>query len=110
MPQGGEGLCTRVSREGERCGLFPELAVCASGLDCGVDDLCAAPSNAPLAVGAVCSESFTLVGECEDGWCDVTGTDLCQPFHALGAECQFPYECETGVCAEGVCAEQTFCR
>ncbi len=106
----GPGVCAQAAQEGEGCGLFPEVTVCATGLDCGLDDRCVVPGDERFAAGEVCAEGFSLLGRCEESWCDIGGSNVCEPLHPLGGDCVLPYECQTGVCADGACAEPTFCR
>jgi hypothetical protein len=105
------GECVAVSQVGEACELFPNMQVCATGSDCGEDGLCApATEYITVQAGEVCAEGFSLFGLCENSWCDIGGSNLCEPLSADGEMCLYPYECESGACNSGVCGPDTYCR
>ena len=103
------GTCQVAGQEGDVCGLFPTLQICATGLDCGLDDRCEAPVDTPLSVGDLCYQDFSLQGRCVESWCDLLGTTVCEPYLEDGAECQMAESCASGFC-DTVCSQPTFCR
>ncbi len=111
--EGASGVCTLASQLGEPCTLFPDPKICATGLSCGAEEKCISDSYEDLpdmAAGDTCGgASFTLVGSCKDSWCDLGGSDLCEPLKELGAGCVFAYECASEYCEAGACAELTMC-
>lgn len=103
------GVCRPASGAGATCNGLPPLTLCQTGLDCD-DGTCIAPSMDTLAVGDLCvGDGFVLLGECDGGYCDLFGSSVCEALKADGVACTAPYECQSGACEEGVCAEQTFC-
>lgn len=104
----GVGACRPVARDGEACGVTPELRVCATGSICDAAR-CAVESTAPLAAGARCAMNFRLLGECVDSYCDLGGSDRCEALAADGATCALPTACRSGRCVMGRCAADTFC-
>lgn len=104
----GVGTCRPVSRDGEACGVTPELRVCATGSICDAAR-CAVESTAPLAAGARCAMNFRLLGECVDSYCDLGGSDRCEALAADGTTCTLPTACRSGRCVMGRCAADTFC-
>lgn len=104
----GVGACRPVSRDGESCGVTPELRVCATGSICDAAR-CAVESTAPLAAGARCAMNFRLLGECVDSYCDLGGSDRCEALAEDGATCALPTACRSGRCVMGRCAADTFC-
>jgi hypothetical protein len=103
-----EGTCASASAEGEACS-FPPVQVCQTGLDCSDEGRCVALETGPLQVGERCAENFFLTGECQGSWCDLLGTERCEPLKALGAACGGAFECGSGVCDAGVCAQWSYC-
>lgn len=107
---GDEGTCVAVTATGGACSMLP-LQLCATGASCGMDDRCHAEGDAALALGAECiDDDFVLLGECVDGFCDVGNSDTCLPTVPLGEACDQPARCQTGLCEEGVCVQDGFCR
>ncbi|MFO0624134.1 MAG: hypothetical protein U0325_00840 [Polyangiales bacterium] len=104
----GVGTCRPVSAEGAACGVTPELRVCATGAVC-VSARCEVEGTAPLAVGARCAMNFRLLGECVESYCDLGGSDRCEPLAADGAACALPTACRSGRCVMGRCAAETTC-
>lgn len=106
------GTCQAVSLENEACsGGLDNVQLCQTGLDCDFDEnVCVAPGTTPLQVGEDCIDSsFNLLGECQDSWCDMTGSSKCEPYKADGESCVFPQECENGACEGGVCGSPSYC-
>jgi hypothetical protein len=106
----GAGTCRRASQATESCSVFPQLQVCATGLDC-VSDACEAPASTPLAIGDRCYDdrSFALLGSCTDAWCDLFGSGRCEAPKADGQACQGAGECASGACEASVCGPSSFC-
>ena len=105
-----EGTCVEVSPVGEACGGPIPAQLCATGVEC-IEGICQAPA-APVVftLGEQCANGFSLLGECEDGFCDLGGTETCVPFVDLGGECIFGYECGPDLaCDDGTCIEANFC-
>jgi hypothetical protein len=102
-----DGSCRPASGVGGPCLASAPLQLCASGLEC-VSGQCEEPLTAPLQQGEVCIQDFVLLGECQDSWCDLFGSGLCEPLRDLGEGCGGDQECSTGAC-DGVCVENDFC-
>lgn len=111
FPQAGEeGACVPVAPTEGACSMMP-LQLCATGESCGLDDLCHAEGTASLAVGDPCvDENYLLLGTCIDGFCDITGSNACEPQVGLGEPCEEHAACTTGLCVEGACVQDGFCR
>ena len=105
-----EGSCVSAGSVGDSCGLFPEFSFCGSGLECAVESgICELAKVADLAAGELCYAETSLLGDCVDSFCDVTGTGLCEPLKAAGAECVGAWECADGACNQGLCGANEFC-
>jgi hypothetical protein len=111
------GTCARAAQAGEACSTFAPVLLCATGLECipgagpGGADGCVPPLTTPLSEGDDCYDenNFQLLGECVDGWCDATGSNVCEPRRADGEDCQTADQCESLGCVEGVCGVDDFC-
>ena len=68
-----------------------------------------APQTAELALGDECYANFSLLGDCVNSYCDMMGSNICEPMRAEGEACTFPYECTTGACDAGTCATNRMC-
>jgi len=101
-------MCVAVSPVGGACSVFP-AQLCATGVECSDDGVCEVPSFSPLALGDVCVESFTLLGECVGGFCDLLGSERCEPLRGDGERCEGGDQCVSGGCEGGVCGAVTFC-
>ena len=103
------GTCRPVSGPGETCSSFGSLQLCATGLEC-VNGTCEEPNTSPLAEGDPCiDDAFVLLGECVDSYCDLFGSQVCEPLGALGEGCTSDSECESDSCDAGQCVENTLC-
>jgi hypothetical protein len=124
VPNPGIGdLCIDSSRcptSGLTCNF--RTATCEPALFEGEE--CDPQSNQCAASYLYCSETS---GQCEawpgpgepcvsfrcanGSYCDFFGPDedLCQPLRPLGEQCSIAFECETGVCDGGVCADPEQC-
>ncbi len=104
-----EGTCQPVAGIGDVCSVFP-VQLCATGVMCSAENRCEEASTAILAPGVECAgESFGVLGECQDSWCDLIDTGLCEPLSDDGTACVFPYECVSGACNAGVCSPFATC-
>lgn len=111
------GTCVPAAAEDDACSPFNPVLVCQTGLECipgaGVngEDSCVAQATAPLALGAPCydEQQFRLLGECTGGWCDATGTNVCEPRRDDGADCQAADQCISLGCVDGTCGVDGFC-
>jgi hypothetical protein len=111
------GTCAGAAQEGEACAHYPPLQLCATGLECipgaGPEggDGCAAPLTESLAEGDPCYDdsAFQLLGDCVDGWCDATGSNVCERRRADGEDCQTADQCISLGCVEGLCGIDDFC-
>ena len=74
-----------------------------------MDGTCLTPTFVALGVGDECIDNGVSVGRCIDSYCDVLGSDLCEPLLPLGASCSWWGQCLTDACEEDVCAENTAC-
>lgn len=105
-----DGVCAPVSPTNSACSMLP-LQLCATGESCGMDDRCHADGSAALVLGAPCiDEHFVLLGTCTDGYCQIGGSDACEPRVGPGEACIEHPACTTGLCEEGACVEDGFCR
>jgi hypothetical protein len=106
------GACKAVSEEGEACsGGVSNVQLCMTGLDCDFDNsVCVAPGTDLLSVGDDCvDDSFNILGQCQDSFCDMLGDGKCVARKADGADCIFADECESGACENSVCGPSTYC-
>ena len=113
-----EGTCTPAALEGEACSPFAPVLPCATGLECipgagpGGRDGCLAPATTALALGEGCYDgtSFRLTGICTDGWCDILGSDVCEPFVERGGACSSGAQCGSGAaCIDDLCVDNDLC-
>lgn len=104
------GVCQAVAATGESCSPSVPLQLCATGSDCdSATDRCRPGTTAPLANGQACADdSFNLLGECVDGWCDVLGSKRCEPRRDDGAACGGGEECRSGYC-QSTCQPNPVC-
>ena len=87
---GEEGICQTASLEGESCSTVTPLQLCATGLECSyTTGICEAAASEPLEIGASCydSSSFTITGDCQNSWCDLLGSGLCEPVSSENESC-----------------------
>ena len=109
-----QGTCLTASQAGESCSTLPPLQICATGLECSyTTGICEAPLSEPLQIGASCydSSSFTIIGDCQDSWCDLLGSGICEPLNAENEICQWNESCSSGYCDSqlGLCSENPIC-
>lgn len=106
------GECVAVSAVGEACTILPSVQICATGNECGYDSgVCEPPVEyVTVQEGEVCAENFTIFGNCENSYCDVTGSGNCIPLKNDGDSCLFPDECLSGGCVNQVCGADSFCQ
>jgi CpeT protein len=108
---GAPGVCVPAGQEGDPCGIFPEIAICASGLECGFDSgTCERVEMRPMVLGETCYVDYTLIGSCTNGYCDIFDSQTCKPKISNGDSCAYAYECESSYCNdERVCSVSTYC-
>ncbi len=109
-----EGLCEQASQIGEACSQVEPMQLCATGLECSYSTgLCEASSELTLQVGDVCydSVSYSLIGECQESWCDLLGSGNCETLRSSDENCQWDESCSTGYCdiELGQCTENPIC-
>ena len=116
MPgEGLTGTCVAAGNVGDNCSSMPPLQLCRTGLSCdGYTAKCDADVDASLAIGDPCADtSWTLLGDCVDGWCDLFGSKACEPWKVDGDSCFASSECSSRTCkddgAGSVCMPWTFC-
>jgi len=104
------GTCAAAAAVGAACSIALPLTLCATGNECSSETAtCIAPSTAALSLGAACVDgSWHLLGECEDTWCDVLGSKLCEPLRDDAESCDAPEQCRSGRC-ESVCKPLELC-
>ena len=105
------GSCITASQIGEECNSMP-LQLCVTGAEC-VEGTCTTLSYEELDVGASCcnSQTYELLGYCKDSWCDMFGSEACEPMREAGESCAADWECGTNWCdldAE-ICIEHPIC-
>lgn len=109
---GDVGDCVPASGLGEACDALPPMQLCETGLEC-IEGRCEAISYEALALGEACydSSNFSLLGLCEDSWCDLFGSAACEPLKADGDACFGGEECVSGYCdpASLTCAVDDTC-
>lgn len=111
------GECVSVAPEGAACTAFNPVLLCATGLECvpgagpNGGDGCVAKEYVALVVGEICYDvnGLGLLGFCEQGWCDVTGSNACEASRDDGEVCQTPDQCRSRGCIAGVCGLDDFC-
>jgi len=118
-PLGQMGTCVPTATEGQPCGFMVvggfTVEVCTRGLECTFDpetsrDSCQQVSRPAIEVGQPCYENG-LLGYCDDGWCDMFGSRMCEPHLAAGESCEVTAQeaCRTGVCKDNICSDRLFC-
>jgi len=113
--KGLAGTCAVAGQVGDACSSMPPLQLCKTGLACdGYTALCDADVDADLGLGDACADaSWTLLGECVDGWCDLFGSKACEPWKQDGEECFEPAECASRTCRDDgsgkECVPWSFC-
>ena len=109
----GTGRCVAASSVGEACNYFGDLTLCQTGLDCNPDTgLCDVLETPPdVLTGDACfdNNTFAVLGNCVDSWCDLFGDGRCHDQLADGGACETPDQCIGGACNGGVCGVDTFC-
>ena len=111
------GSCVAAAQVGEGCSAFAPVLICATGLECipgvgpGGGDGCVAPLTTALDAGEPCYDenSFRLLGDCVGGWCDATGSNVCETRRPDGAVCQTSDQCVSLGCIDGRCGVDDFC-
>jgi len=104
------GQCTAVAAPGEECSTGIPIKLCATGNDCDAETgTCVAASMESLAIGATCiNNNYTLLGVCQDSYCDLFGSKRCEPLRDNGVACTTGDECRSSHC-ETVCAPVELC-
>jgi len=104
------GQCAAIAAVGAECSETAPIRLCATGNSCDAETAtCVAPAQATLAVGAACIDnSFNLLGECQDSYCDVFGSKRCEPLRTDRTACTTGDECRSGQC-ETVCVPLDLC-
>ncbi|MCX5741843.1 MAG: hypothetical protein NT062_05000 [Proteobacteria bacterium] len=104
------GQCTSVAALGEACSPSAPIQLCATGNDCdGETGTCVAPSLEDLAIGATCiNNNYTVLGVCQDSYCDLLGSKRCEPLRDDGVACTTGDECRSTHC-DSVCAPVELC-
>jgi hypothetical protein len=100
FPVPGEiGSCTPAGQAGETCSDTWPIQLCATGLDC-LDGRCEALSSDALDLGEACydSSTYSLLGHCSTGWCDLFGSGVCEAPKPEGESCWGDEECATSHC------------
>lgn len=109
-------VCKDTSAVTQRCSFDVNagLQLCQKGLSCNESpqggSSCDLPIESIIAqLGEPCATSLTRqTATCERSWCDVGGSNKCEPFKALGDSCAFPYECSNNYCVQGKCGDLSF--
>ena len=96
---GDVGTCQAITPDGESCSQEPPLQMCQTGPSC-VEGVCVPNATAPLSVGEVCYEqsTYSLLGECDEGWCDLFGSQECESPKAESEPCFMADECDSDWC------------
>lgn len=104
------GTCASTAAVGQTCSPSAPVQLCATGNDCDAETLrCVGANDAPLAVGATCvDDSYHLLGQCTDSYCDLFGTKRCEARHANGETCSADEQCESNRCST-TCVEMDLC-
>lgn len=105
---GSQGTCKAISPEGGACGSYPSFQWCAADYNCdpGLSQ-CVHEPDMPLAIGDPCQDGMAVLGECVNGYCSYDST--CHALKANRAPCEYPYECESGLCANNMCTVDEYC-
>ncbi len=109
---GQQGVCVSAAGEGEQGGLFPSASGCQTGLNCNVDNVCERridPLPAQMDEPCYDAETYTLFGDCQTGFCDMLGTNTCQPLRDAEEACFSSFECASANCDNGVCSARVYC-
>ena len=114
FPMVGEmGSCTSVASDGQACSQEAPLQMCQTGSTC-MGGVCMANASASLSVGEACYEpsTYTLLGDCAEGWCDMFGSKECESLKSDRETCTTGEECTSEWCdaTERVCTENPICN
>lgn len=116
LPTDGlSGTCQAAGAVDETCAVAQPLDLCQAGLNCSTaTGKCIVDSQEPLSAGDPCVDAnYNLLGLCQDSWCDLAGTRLCESLKGDGFDCYDASECESSHCENpgpsGRCAAWSFC-
>jgi hypothetical protein len=112
-----EGQCVPASASGQACFLDvveQDAQFCRTGLECSdyeTGECFEPPQPMPMQIGDVCydSQTFTVIGECVGGYCDLFDTEQCVALIDDGEACEGAEQCEGGACLDGMCGQSPFC-
>lgn len=113
--EGLSGTCQAAGGSDAPCSVEVPLDLCGAGLFCDTSvHACALESQDPLSAGAPCVDgNYNPLGVCQDSWCDVAGTRVCEMRKGDGADCYDAAECDSGYCENpgpaGQCAAWVLC-
>lgn len=110
---GSAGTCVPTTPDGGACTQDAPLQMCETGSSC-VGGVCAVNATEGLAIGAECydASTYSLLGDCTDGWCDLFGSATCEPKKVMGDTCMLGEECTSGWCELSTqsCADNPICN
>ena len=93
------------------------IVVCKRPFSCSVNSVCVRANRSELSLGDTCYNELGegLLGICQDSYCDLFGSKICEPFRAAGDLCTDGGQCELGVCNDyipvtGDCNTDSDCR
>ena len=114
FPTAGEaGVCLAVANDGQACSQDAPLKMCKTGSSC-MDGRCVANASASLSLGEVCYEpsTYSLMGDCVDGWCDLFGSAQCEPLKVNDELCTTGEQCSSKWCDDTsrMCTENPICN
>ena len=109
-----EGTCQAVSKVGESCSTLPPIQLCQSGLECDyTSNQCIEINISSIFLGDTCydPQNFELLGFCEDSWCNVSGSNKCEPLIPNDQACSYSESCESNYCdaISQVCIDNPIC-
>lgn len=110
---GESGTCAAITPDGQACSHDPPLQMCKTGSSC-VEGMCTVNSTAPLPVGDECYDpsTYSMLGDCEDGWCDLFGSTQCEPRKDEAQSCMTAEECASAWCDPNTqsCSRNPICN
>ena len=110
---GEAGTCAATTPDGGACTQEAPLQMCETGSSC-VGGVCTANPTGGLALGSDCYDpsTYSLLGDCTDGWCDLFGSAKCEPKKSAEATCMTSEECNTEWCdfSTQTCDENPLCN
>ena len=110
---GDSGTCASTTPEGGVCTQDAPLQMCATGSSC-TGGICTVNPTSTLALGEECynPSTYSLLGDCMEGWCDLFGSAKCEAKKPNDDSCMTGEECDSDWCGieDQTCDENPICN